>query len=207
MPVFEWYAQHPREASLFSETMRGFHGGEPPAVAEAYDFSAFRTLVDVGGATGHMLTTLLARYPSPRGVLFDLPHIQHDAAALIGSRHLTDRITIRTGSFFDGVPDGGDCYLLSHIIHDWSEEQCLTILRNCRRAMQPGGRLLLIEMVLPAANVMHMGKILDMLMLVGPGGQERTEDEYRVLLDKAGLRLTRVVPTASPVSVVEAVPV
>ena len=117
---------------------------------------------------------------------------------------MTDRVTIKDGNFFESVPEGGDAYLLSHIIHDWSEEQCLTILGNCRRAMNPGGRLLIIEMVLPAGDTPHPGKLLDMMMLVGAGGQERTEPEYGELLGKAGLRLTRVVPTESPVSVVEA---
>ena len=96
-------------------------------------------------------------------------------------------------------------YLLSHIIHDWSEDQCLTILGNCRRAMAPSGRLLIVEMVLPAGDAPHPGKMLDLVMLVGPGGQERTEREYGELLDRAGFRLTRVVPTTTPVSIVEAV--
>lgn len=187
------------------EAMIGFHGREPAAVAVAYDFSRCGTLVDVGGATGHMLTTVLGRYPRLRGVLFDLPHVERDASELISSRGLADRISIRTGSFFDAVPQGGDAYLLSHVIHDWSEDQCLTILDNCRKAMKADGKVLIVEMVLPSGDTMHPGKILDMIMLVGPGGQERTEEEYRALLGKAGFCLTRVVPTESAVSVVEAV--
>jgi hypothetical protein len=124
--------------------------------------------------------------------------------AVIQSHSLTDRVTIESGSFFEKVPGGGDAYLLSHIIHDWSENQCLTILGYCRRAMKPHSRVLIIEMVLPAGDTPHPGKVLDMMMLVGPGGQERTEQEYATLLSKAGLQLTRVVSTASPVSVVEA---
>jgi hypothetical protein len=204
MPIFDWLAKHPEEASLFSQTMVGIHGGEPPAVAAAYDFSGLKTIVDVGGATGDLLTTILGRNRGARGILSDLPHVVRDAPAMIQSRGLADRVTIEPGSFFEKVPSGGDAYLLSHIIHDWSEEQCLTILGNCRRAMSAGGRLLIIEMVLPAGDTPHPGKMLDMMMLVGPGGQERTEEEYRALLSKAGLQLTRVVPTASPVSVVEA---
>jgi hypothetical protein len=204
MPVFDWLAQNPNDASLFSETMVGIHGAEPPAIVAAYDFSELETIVDVGGATGHLLTTILGRYHEARGILYDLPHVVRDAPALVAARGLTDRVAIQAGSFFDNVPGGGDAYLLSHIIHDWTEDQCLTILANCRRAMKPGSRLLIIEMVLPPGNIPHPGKLLDMMMLVGPGGRERTEDEYRVLLGKADLRLTRVVPTASPVSVVEA---
>ena len=204
MPIFDHLGRNPEDASLFSETMIGFHGAEPPAVAAAYDFSGVGTVVDVGGASGHLLSTILGRHPAPRGILFDLPHVVRDAPALIASRGLTDRITIESGSFFERVPEGGGAYLLSHIIHDWSEEQCLTILGHCRRAVRPDGRLLIIEMVLPAGDAPHPGKMLDLMMLVGPGGQERTEREYGELLGKAGFRLTRVVPTASAVSIVEA---
>jgi hypothetical protein len=115
-------------------------------------------------------------------------------------------VEVASGNFFEAVPAGGDVYLLSHIIHDWSEDQCLTILRNCRKAMKPSGRLLIVEMVLPAGDVPHPGKMLDMVMLVVPGGQERTQAEYEALLAKAGFRLERVVPTESAVSVVEAFP-
>jgi hypothetical protein len=204
MPMFDWLAKNPRDASLFSETMIGFHGAEPAAVAAAYDFSGLTTIVDVGGATGNLLTTILGSQPRTRGILFDLPHVVSDAPALIQARGLTERVTIESGSFFESVPIGGDAYLLSHIIHDWSEEQCLTILGNCRRAMNPDSRLLIVEMVLPDGNTPHPGKILDIVMLVAPGGQERTEREYGALLEKAGLRLRRVVPTESAVSVVEA---
>ena len=204
MPIFDWLAQHPEEASMFSETMVGFHGAEPPAVAAAYDFSDLKTIVDVGGATGNLLTTILASHPGPGGILYDLPHVVRDAPALIKARGLADRVRIEAGSFFESVPSGAAAYLLSHIIHDWSEEQCLTIFGNCRRAMNPASRLLIIEMVLPAGNTPHPGKLLDLMMLVGPGGRERTEQEYGTLLGKAGLRLTRVVPTESAVSVVEA---
>lgn len=206
MPFFDYLGQHPDEASLFSETMVGFHGAEPAAVAEAYDFSAFKTVVDVGGATGNMLVAILSRHAGPRGVLFDRPHVVRDAPVLLRERGVEQRVTIEAGDFFKTVPAGGDAYLLSHVIHDWNEEQCLTILGHCRKAMKPDGRLLIVEMVLPVGDAPHPGKVLDMVMLVLPGGQERTEAEYAPLLKKAGFRLTRVVPTQSAVSVVEAVP-
>jgi hypothetical protein len=206
MPVFDWLAGHPAEAALFNDTMVGVHGMEPAAVAAAYDFSGFETIADVGGSTGNMLSTILGQHAGPRGILFDMPHVVRDAPALIQQRGLTDRIRIEGGSFFESVPAGADAYIFSHIIHDWNEEQCLAILGNCRRAMNPGGRLLLVEMVLPSGDTPHPGKMLDMVMLIVPGGQERTAAEYGVLLDKAGFRLTRVVPTASPVSIVEAIP-
>ena len=206
MPLFDYLAQHPEDASLFSETMVGIHGAEPPAVAAAYDFSGFRSVVDVGGATGNLLAAVLARHGGPRGVLFDRPHVVREAPALLKERGVEDRVTIQPGDFFANVPTGGDAYLLSHIIHDWNEDQCLTILGHCRKAMAPDGRLLIVEMVLPAGDTPHPGKLFDMVMLVLPGGQERTEAEYAALLSKAGFRLNRVVPTESAVSVVEAVP-
>jgi hypothetical protein len=207
MPIFDYLAQHHEEASLFSETMVGFHSQEPPAVAEAYDFSGFKTIVDVGGATGNLLAAVLARHSEPKGILFDMPHVVCDAPDLLRHRGVAERVSIQSGDFFEGVPEGGDAYLLSHIIHDWDEGRCVTILDSCRKAMPPHGRLLLIEMVLPEGDLPHPGKMLDMVMLVLPGGQERTEGEYAALLGKAGFRLTRVVPTASAVSIVEAVPV
>ena len=206
MPVFDWLGANPVEASLFNLTMVGFHGMEPPAVAEAYDFSAFQTIADVGGSTGNMLATILARHPQPRGILFDLPHVVSAAPALLDQRGVADRVRIEAGSFFDGVPAGADAYVLSHVIHDWNEDQCLTILGHCRRAMPSPGRLLLVEMVLPEGNAPHPGKLLDMIMLTAPGGEERTPAQYSALLDRAGFRMTRVVPTASLVSIVEAVP-
>lgn len=139
-------------------------------------------------------------------MLFDLPHVVRDAPDLFKSRGVEGRVSIESGSFFETVPAGGDACVLSHVIHDWSEEQCLAILGNCREAIKPDGRLLLVEMVLPPGDAPHPGKVLDMVMLVMPGGQERTETEYAALLDRAGFRLSRVVPTESAASVVQAVP-
>lgn len=205
MPFFDFLAKDPEAASRFSETMIGIHGQEPAAVAAAYDFSGLGTIVDVGGASGHMLATILERHPALKGVLYDLPHVVTDAPALLAARGVDGRVTIEGGSFFERVPAGGDAYVLSHIIHDWDEEKCLTILGHVKRAMNPGGRLLIVEMVLPEGDVPHPGKMFDMVMLVIPGGQERTAPEYGALLAKAGFRLNRVVPTESAVSVVEAV--
>jgi hypothetical protein len=205
MPFFDYLAQHPEDASMFSEAMVGFSSQNPPAVAAAYDFSPFKTIVDVGGATGDMLAAILARYPGPRGVLLDRPHVVSDATALLKAKGVTNRVSIEAGDFFKAVPAGGDAYILSHIIHDWSEEQCLTILGHCRQVMKPDGKLLIVEMLLPGGDAPHPGKILDIVMLTQLSGQERTEAEYALLLDKAGFRLNRVVPTESPVSVVEAI--
>jgi hypothetical protein len=207
MGFFEYLSRHPDDASHFSAAMVGYHGPETPAVAEAYDFSGIGTLVDVGGATGNMLAAVLTRHRHLRGVLFDRPYVVKEAPALLAARGVADRVSIQAGNFFQGVPPGGDAYLLSHIIHDWSEEQCVTILGHCRRAIGPRGRVLIVETVLPADGTPHAGKMQDLVMLMFPGGMERTEAEYADLLRKADLRLNRVIPTASIASIVEAVPV
>ena len=205
--IFDFLATAPQEATWFNETMIAFHGSEPPAVAAAYDFSGIGTLIDVGGGTGNLLTTILAAHPTVRGVLQDVPHVAAQARSLIASRSLTDRCTVVEGDFFESVVEGGDAYILSHVIHDWDEASCLRILGHVRRAMSPAGRVLLVEMVIPSGNEFHLSKLSDMIMLAfTPGGRERSAEEYGALFAKAGLKLTRVVPTASPVSVVEAVP-
>jgi hypothetical protein len=165
----------------------------------------FHSIADVGGSTGNLLATILSQHPGLRGILFDLPHVVRDAPALIQQRGLADRIRIEAGSFFESVPAGADAYILSHVIHDWTPEQCLTILGHCRRAMNAGGRLLLAEMVLPDGDAPHPGKMLDMIMLTVLGGEERTATQYSALLDQAGFQMTRVIPTASLVAIVEAV--
>ncbi|HZI95094.1 MAG TPA: methyltransferase [Patescibacteria group bacterium] len=206
MPVFDYLAGHPDEAKFFGEAMIGVHGAEPAAVAAAYDFSDIQTLVDVGGGTGNLLTTILLAHPHLKGVLFDLPHVVPHALQNFAAAGTANRCQAVSGSFFESVPPGGDAHMLSHVIHDWDEEKCLTILRNCRKAMGSKGRLLIVEFVLPAGDEPHAGKILDLVMLTVPGGVERSGEEYGALLAKAGLRLTRIVPTESAVSVVESVP-
>jgi hypothetical protein len=204
--IFEYLSTRPADAAMFSDLMVGFHGPETAAVAAAYDFADVKTLVDVGGATGNMVTTILALNPGMRGVIYDLPHNEANAVALLAEREMTERVTFMPGSFFESIPEGGDAYLMSHIIHDWSEEECLTILGNCRKAMGPKSKLLIVEMVLPEGNVFHPGKVTDMVMLAIPGGEERTVEAYRILLEKAGFVMKRVVATDSAVSVVEALP-
>jgi hypothetical protein len=207
MPLFDYLARNPDEAALFSQAMIGLSSAEVPALADGYDFSVFDTIVDVSGATGHVLAEILSRHTGPRGILFDRPHVVADAPALLRARGVEGRVTIEAGDFFQGVPAGADAYLLSHIIHDWTDDQCAAILGHVRKAMAPHGRLLIVETVLPAGDTPHLGKNYDLVMLVFPGGLERTEAEYAALLGRSGFRLNRVVPTASAMSVVEAIPV
>ena len=151
-----------------------------------------------------MLAEVLRRHSQASGVLFDLPAVIADSTGELDD--LRDRSETVAGDFFESVPAGADCYVLSHVIHDWDDDRCLEILGNCRQAMDPNGRLLLVEMVIPPGDDPHPGKMLDMVMLSLPGGMERSEQEYRELLDTAGFRLTQVIPTSTPASIMEAVP-
>ncbi|HTU90876.1 MAG TPA: methyltransferase [Gemmataceae bacterium] len=205
-PIFQYLASHPRQARIFDEGMVGVHGAETKAMLDAYDFGGIGTLVDVGGGNGSLLLATLERYPSLRGMVFDRPDVIERARSNIKAAGLENRCTLTGGNFFETVPAGGDSYLMRHIIHDWNDEQCRTILRHCRKAVPPAGKLLLIESVIPPGNEPCFAKLLDLTMLAIPGGMERNEAEYRELLASAGFRLARVVPTTANVDVIECVP-
>lgn len=205
MPIFNYLSQHPEQAGIFDASMTAIHGRETQAMLEAYDFSAFGTVVDIGGGNGSTLRGVLQRHPEVRGLLFDLPGVIERARTGPELASLTDRCGFVAGSFFESVPGGADAYLLRHIIHDWDDEKAAVILGHVRRAMTAESRLLVVESVITPGNDPSFAKLLDLNMLVIPGGLERTEDEYRGLFERGGLRLSKVVPTASEVSVLEAV--
>jgi len=199
---FEYLAEHPDEAKIFDEAMTSHSTPGIAAIIDAYDFDQFECIADVGGGQGHMLAAILRRYQRPRGVLFDLPYAIEHAR----NRGLlpANRATLVAGSFFEELPSGLDAIIMKHIIHDWADEETQKILVNCRRALPEHGKLLIAEMILPPMNEPGFAKLLDIEMLVIPGGRERTVEEYSAALGRAGFRLTRVVPTHSPVSVIEA---
>jgi hypothetical protein len=206
MPIFEYLETDSDLAETFNHAMTGVSGMAIETLMPAYDFRKFGTIVDVGGGHGALLSAALQQAPDARGVLFDLPSVVAGATALLEAAGVSDRTTVTGGSFFESVPAGGDAYLLKTIIHDWDEDSALAILRNVRDAIAPGGTLALIELVLPEGTPFHPGMLLDMEMLVTAGGRERTASEYAELLSRAGFRQTRVVSTAGPMSLVEAVP-
>jgi ubiquinone/menaquinone biosynthesis C-methylase UbiE len=206
-PVFDYLSQRPEDARVFDAAMTGIHGPETQAMIDAYDFGGIGTLVDIGGGNGSVITTVLKKYPALKGVLYDLPGVIERAKKNIAEQGLADRCRAVSGSFFEAVPPGGDAYMMRHIIHDWNDDQCQTILRNCRQVVPAHGRLLVIEIVIEPGNAPSFGKFLDLNMMVIPGGMERTEKEYRELFARAGFRLERVVPTPAHVSVIEARPV
>lgn len=193
-------------AASFDRMMVAIHGGEYSAVAAAYDLRSARTVVDVGGGTGGLTVALLEANAHLHGVVHDLPDVAARAERTLGRAGLAHRAEVSGGSFFESVPRGADAYLLSYVLHDWTDDDCVRILRTVAAAMTAGARLLVVENVLPTGDEPHPGRTLDLLMATLTHGRERTEEEYRRLLARAGLRLRRVVPTASPVSVLEAVP-
>jgi hypothetical protein len=205
--LFAYLAAHPEDAAVFDQAMQSLTAEVAPAVAAAYDFSGIVTLVDVGGGRGHALVPILRANPGLRAILFDLPHVLPGAAALLAEAGVAERCRLVGGDAFEAVPDGADAYLLKHVIHDWDDARCHTILANCRRAMDPGGRLLLVERDLPQDNRLALPALLsDLSMMLQPGGRERTVEEYRALLAGAGFVLTRAVPTPYGESVLEATP-
>ncbi|WP_067840769.1 methyltransferase [Nocardia lijiangensis] len=206
MPFFE-YVQTDRElGELFDNAMTSISTLALEPLLAAHDFTRYDTIVDVGGGHGSLLAEILRRAPRSRGVLYDLPEVVVDAAPGLAARGVTDRCTVTAGSFFEAVPEGGDAYLLKHIIHDWPEKEAGQILRTLHAAMRPDARLLLVELVLPEHNRPHPGKYIDIEMLVNAGGRERTESEYRDLLARYGFTLLRVIPTVSPDNILEARP-
>jgi C-methyltransferase len=201
---FDYFAEQPELAELFNQTMTSISELTTAPVVAGYDFSAYPTIVDVGGGHGPLLATILAAAPDSRGVLYDLPGVVAGAPSVLCKHNVADRVQIAEGSFFDSVPGGGDAYVLKNIIHDWPDEKALQILRNVRAAAGPQATVLLIEFVIPKHDRDFPGKWVDLEMLLNLGARERTAAEYRDLLSRAGFRMTRVVQTAAPLSVVEA---
>lgn len=209
MLPFDYLSKHPEPAKIFDAAMTSVHGSESPAMLAAYDFSEIGVLADVGGGNGSLISLTLNKHPGLKGLLYDLPHVIERSRGNIAAAGLAERCRCIAGSFFEKVPEGADAYLMRHIIHDWDDAESITILKNCRRAMGANSqaRLLILETVIPPGNDPMFGKLLDLNMLVIPGGLERTEAEYRALFSAAGFRLNRIVPTSTEVSVIEGLPV
>jgi hypothetical protein len=206
MPLFQYFATHPEAARIFDDAMTSRSGQENAAIGAAYDFTAAHTVVDVGGGQGTLLASILHVHSNAHGVLFDLPHVIASARKRIERAGQAARWEFVSGDFFAAVPAGGDLYVLKKVIHDWDDERAQLLLTNCRKAMSGIGRLLLIEPVIPSGNDPSFNKLLDLLMLVwNAGGRERTEGEHQALLTLAGFKLSRVIPTKSGVSIIEAV--
>jgi len=205
--LFEYLEAHPDLGAVFDEFMTRQTAPAAPAVVAAYDFAGVDTLVDVGGGHGELLAAVLAAHPEMRGVLFDQPHVVAGARGRLESAGVADRCQVVGGDLFAAVPSGGDAYVLKGVVHGWDDAQAAAMLQNCRRAMAAGGKLLLVDFVVPPGNAPFPGKLLDVWMLVASeGGRERTAAEFGALLQAAGFQQTRIIPTAAQLSVIEAIP-
>ncbi|MDF5709087.1 MAG: methyltransferase [Nostoc sp. S4] len=239
MSVWDHYLKNSEAGKLFNLAMTSLTTSVISAIICSYDFSAFNTIVDVGGGEGSLVTNILKAYPTVKGIIFDIPTVIEEAKSRLQAQGFADplgdalyetlrerrlanatltqspgsgnpplplshRCTVVSGNFFESVTAGGDAYLLKHIIHDWDDEKAIAILKNCHQAMLQHGTLLLFETVIPPGNASSFSKLFDLNMLVMTGGRERTEKEYQVLLLHAGFQLTQVIPTPSPISIIEA---
>jgi hypothetical protein len=201
---FDYMGDEPEFGQIFNDAMTGASGLSIGPVIDAYDFTQYRTIVDVAGGHGRLLAAILASAPNAQGVLYDLPEVIAGAMPLLQEKHVAERVRLVEGSFFDGVPAGGDAYVLKNIIHDWDDDASLQILRNVRTAATPATAVLLVETVIPEDDSRSNAKLTDMEMLLVNNGRERTAGEYRLLFDEAGFQMVDVVDTASPHSIIEA---
>jgi hypothetical protein len=204
-PSADYMAKNAELATLFDDVMTSLTMQVVPALVSAYDFSPFETVVDIGGGHGLLLTSILGQTPNARGLLFDLPRVVEGAKERVAASGVADRCEVVGGDFFESVPSG-DGYLLKMILHNWGDEESVKILHNIHRASSPGAKVLIAEGVIQPGNSPDPGKLLDLEMLVMlPSGRERTEEQYGRLLEQAGFRLERCIPTLSPMSLLEAV--
>jgi len=205
----EYYRQEPARAAVFNTAMTALSNAHYAGVVEAYDFRSIRTLVDVGGGHGRLISMILKAYPKMRGVLFDMPHAFDGGKRTITEARLSDRCEIVSGDFFRSVPAGGDAYILSRVIHDWADEKAVAILKIIRRVLPAKGRLLLFETMIRAGNRLSYPLLSDLNMVIRTGGCERSEAEYRAIYEAAGFKLTRAIETPSPtgMTIIEGKPV
>jgi hypothetical protein len=205
--LFEYLRAHPEEAFHFNRGMTDLSSVDAPAVVATYDFSGFERIVDVAGGAGGLLSAILAATPELRGTLFDQPSVIEQAKSDALLAPFGDRSELVSGDFFEAVPPGADAYIMKHIIHDWDDERAVKILGNCRRAMKSGGKLLVVDRVIGPPNVPDPKKFFDVAMMLMPGGRERSEPEWKALFAAAGFRVTRILQTPAPHSVIEGVQV
>jgi len=202
--AFDYLSREPELAQAFNRAMAETTEMTVASLLAAYSFDPYPTVVDVGGGVGQLLAAILGASPTAKGILYDLPHAVIEARPLLRQHGIADRVRVVEGSFFDSVPAGADIYVLKNVIHDWPDAQAVEILRNVHAAAELGTKILLIEFVIPIHKREYIGHWTDLEMLLSQAGRDRTAAEYRALLACAGFRVTHVVPTASPLSLIEA---
>ena len=207
MGALDFFHATPEYAAVFFHAFGKLSESETDPILAAYDFSQFTTVVDVIAGRGNLLAGILQQAPNVKGVLYDSEVATVDSPALFEAAGVADRLTIAHGGYLDKLPAGGDAYLFKHIIHDFSEEDAVTALRNAREVISPDGKLLVMEYVLPENNEHHLGHTIDLWLMLMLGAQDRTLAEYTELFAKAGFKVTRAVPTTAPISIIEAIPV
>jgi ubiquinone/menaquinone biosynthesis C-methylase UbiE len=206
MDIWQYFKQNPADGAVFNDSMSGVTGVANEAIMSVYDFSPLHKVIDIGGGHGCLITSILKKNPQSQGVLFDAPQVIEGARPRLEANGVADRCETVAGNFFEAVPAGGDDYVINCIIHDRDDEKALTILKNIRSQMQPNGRLIVVETVVPDTDEPHFSKFFDLNMLVMTGGKERTAAEFEQLLATAGFKLLRVIPTDLPTSIIEAQP-
>jgi hypothetical protein len=203
MPVFEYYSQNAESGEVFDRAMKNISRAITPAIVNGYDFSGITKLIDVGGGNGSLIAAILKANPHLQGILFDQPSAIASSGEVLEGFGVSDRTETVGGDFFESIPSGADAYFLKYVLHNWDDQQAIAILRNCHSAMSEKGKLLIVEQVIPLGNEPFSGKLIDLHMLVTLGGCERTAAEYQSLLEAAGFRLNKIIPTRSNVSIIE----
>ncbi len=205
-PAFDWFEKHPEEARVFHEANSFKAASSHRVIADVYDFAGIKTVTDVGGGLGSLMIEILKANPAMKGVVAELPETACHLAEVIRENKLESRMTAVECDFFKVIPAGSDAYLLSHVIHDWPDEKCIQILRNCRKAIGSDGRLLIVEAVIPPGNDFSISKLLDLEVLLMGGGRERGEEDFTRLMTQSGFCLSRIIDTGEHISIIEGTP-
>jgi len=207
MPAFEWFKENPKAAKIFHKANCFKAGFSHGVIAKAYDFTGIKTLTDVGGGgLGGLMIEILKIYSHMNGIVAELPETAARVDEIIKTDHLENRMRAVECDFFKKIPGNSDAYLFSHILHDWPDDKCITILENCRKVIAPNGKLLIAEDIIPEGNSFCVAKLLDLEVLLMGGGRERTEEEFKILLKKSGFRLPQIIPTKENISITDGVP-
>jgi ubiquinone/menaquinone biosynthesis C-methylase UbiE len=205
--LFPFLAANPQLGATFNEAMVGMYGGLGPTLVKAYDFSSIPKIIDIGGGTGRLMAAILESHQNVLGAVFELPQTAAEAQRFLSDASLASRCEVIEGDFFKSVPAEYDAYILAHVLHDWDDARAVSILRNCRRSVASGARLLIVEALLPDNDAPHHGKMMDLLMMTVTGGVERSAAEFSKLLASADFEVRRIVATSTHQSLIEAIPV
>ncbi len=206
LPAFEWFKENPEEAKIFHKANSFKAGFSHGVIAGAYDFTNIKTLTDVGGGLGSLMVEILKKNKHMNGIVAEVPETIVHVDGIIKKNHLENRMSAVECDFFENIPEGSDAYLFSHILHDWPDDKCIKILKNCRKVIVPNGRLLIAEDVIPWGNTFSISKLLDLEVLLMGGGCERNKVEFKNLLKKSGFRMSQIIHTKENISIIEGIP-